>query len=917
MVRFDIALLLGRLLPTWSRDRVFESAYHELLAEYLAEGDVAARPARLWRRGRFELRAVGMALECWRLLLIGRFGRDEMPAGNARLPAGNAAPPNRPHRRGALMESFARDLKYASRQLFKAPIFTATAVLIVAIGIGANTAAFSVVNAMLFRPLPFADPGQLVDIYQDSDDGEPNSSSYPAYRDIAGYGDLFTGVTATFVSSTSLQREDGLVPMSVEFSPSNYYEVLGLRVTIGRWFEPVQDVSGGAPETVLTHRAWQEKYGGDAAILGTVLRMNGSPVTVVGVGPEGYNGFLPLNAIDGWLSLSSLGPVNSEYAMATLEQRGDHWFFIKGRLRDGVTATQVQEAMNALAAQLAREFPEHNSGRDITVFGAGAVRMHPSIDAMLTPSAGLLMAVVGLVLLVACSNLANLLLARASTRGREMSTRVAVGANRGQVARQLLTESVLLSVVGGLLGVLVANWAVGALMSIQLPLPIPVATDLSLDARVLAFALVLSVVTGIAFGLAPAVRASRPDLAVSMRDDAPAAAWRRRRLSLKNGLVVAQVAMSFVLLVATGLFIRSLDNAENIETGFSVDQVAYLRTNPGFTGYGPEDSRNIMQDLVERARGLPGVESASLATVLPLTPRGTTSTVIEGYEPPSGLGSVEVPFSIVDEDYFETMGIPVLLGRPFSNADNAGGERVVVISEAMANRYWSDGLPIGRRLRSEGSPDNWVRVIGVVGDSTVRDLTEDPTPLMYRPWAQSGPSSGVVFVRTAADPASTIGMLRAELRSIDAEIPVLRASTMGSHLSDSLSLPRLAVRFIGGFGFVALVLASLGLYGIVSFAVGRRRVEVGVRMALGAQSGQVIWLVLREVAGLVVVGVVLGAVLSAAATAGLGGILFDVSPTDPLTFLLVSAVMLAVALGAAMIPALRAAKADPVLALRQ
>ena len=814
------------------------------------------------------------------------------------------------------MESFIRDLKYAARQLFRAPAFTATAVLIVAIGIGANIAAFSIVNAMLFRPVSFERPGELVDIYQDSDDGEPNSSSYPAYLDIVAYEDLFSGVTATYVGSTSLQREDGLVPMLIEYTLSNYLEVLGLRAAIGRWFEPLEDVAGGEAVTVLTHRAWQEKFAGGPDILGTVLRLNGASVTVVGVGPEGYDGVLPLNLVDGWLSLSSLGPVQGSYSMATLEQRGDHWFLVKARLRDDVTTSQAQEAMDGLAARLAEEFPEHNEGRRITVFGAGQVRVHPSVDGMLTPSAALLMTVVGLVLLIACSNLANLLLARASVRGKEMSTRVALGASRGQVARQLLTESVLLSLTGGLVGLMVANWAVRGLMAIELPLPIPISTDLSLDIRVLVFALGLSVLTGIAFGLAPAIRASRPDLAVTMRDESSLAGWQSRRFSLRNGLVVLQVAVSFVLLVAAGLFIRSLGNAQSIETGFSVDDVAYVQTSPGFAGYSVDDARNILADFVERSRALPGVAAASLGAVLPVSGRGTTTLVIDGYEPTSGTGSVKVSFSVVDERYFQTLRIPLLHGRTFTAIDRADTERVAVVSEAMARRYWGDNDAVGRRFRSQGG-ETWVRVVGVVGDTIIRDLWEDTGPQMYRPWTQSTNSVGIVFVRTSGDPAAVIGALRGELRAIDAEIPVLRARTMAGHLSDSLSLPRMGVRFLSGFGFVALALAGLGLYGIVSFAVGRRMVEVGVRMALGAQSGQVVWLVLQEVTVLVGVGVVLGVGLSLAATAGLAGILFGVSPTDPLTFAFVGAAMLAVAIGAAIIPALRAASADPVLALRQ
>jgi predicted permease len=645
--------------------------------------------------------------------------------------------------------------------------------------------------------------------------------------------------------------------------------------------------------------------------------MNGAPVTVIGVGPDGYHGFTPLNSMDAWLSLSSLGSVLGEYPMATLEQRGDHWFFVKARLRPGVTLPQVQEAMDSLSTRLAEEFPEHNTGRGITAFGAGQVRLHPSIDAMLTPSAAFLMVIVGLVLLIACSNLANLLLVRAAGRGKEMSIRAALGASRGQVARQVLTESVLLSLAGGVLGVLFAAWAVRGLMAIELPLPTPMSTVLGLDARVLSFALVLSVLTGVLFGFAPALRASRPDLAGAMRDEIAPLAWRNRKFGLRNGLVVLQVAVSFVLLVAAGLFIRSLANAQDIDTGFSVDDVAYVRTSPGFAGYTDEDAHNILEDFVQRTRALPGVEEAALGTVLPVTPRGTTSLVMEGYVPPSGQTSVEVPFNVVDARYFETLRIPLMHGRTFTDVDRSDTERVAVISEAMARRYWGDSDAVGRRFRSEGRPDSWRRVVGVVGDSIIRDLTEDTGPQVYYPWEQGFGAAGVVFVRTAGDPSSVLGMMREELRAIDAEIPVLGAGTMAEHLSDSLSLPRMGVRFLGGFGFVALVLASLGLYGVVSFAVGRRMLEVGVRMALGAQSGQVVWLVLREVAVLVGIGIVLGLGLSMAATAALAGVLFDVSPTDPLTLAMVAVVLLAVAIGAAMIPALRAAKADPVLALRQ
>ncbi|MGD8818386.1 MAG: ABC transporter permease, partial [Acidobacteriota bacterium] len=440
---------------------------------------------------------------------------------------------------------------------------------------------------------------------------------------------------------------------------------------------------------------------------------------------------------------------------------------------------------------------------------------------------------------------------------------------------------------------------------------------LGLDVRVLLFAFLLSVATGLIFGLLPALRASRPDLAGAMRDEVSPLAFRNRRFGLRNGLVVLQVAVSFMLLVGAGLFLRSLGAAQSIDTGFAVDDIAYLQTSPGFAGYDGPAARTVLQDLVERARALPGVEDATLTSILPASRRGTTSLVMEGYEPPSGQTSVEVPFSIVDARYFETLRIPLLYGRTFTAADNPDGERVAVVSEALALRYFGEADAVGRRFRSEGAPDSWRRIIGVVDDAIVRELTEDTGPQAYYPWTQSAASSGFVLVRTAGDPAGAIGMLRDELRAIDPDIPVLSAATMSAHLADTLATPRLAARFLGGFSLVALVLASLGLYGVVSFAVGRRMLEVGVRMALGARAGQVVWLVLREVAVLVCVGVLLGLGISLFATSALSGVLFGVSSTDPLTLASVAFLLLAVALGAALVPALRAAQADPLLALRQ
>ena len=722
---------------------------------------------------------------------------------------------------GGKMESLIQSLKYAVRQLGRTPLFTAMAVAIIALGIGANTAIFSAVNAVLFRPLPFENPDELVEIYQDSDEGDPTSNSYPAYRDIVAHTDLFSAVSATFNSIANMQTDDGLRPSLVEYATASHFPMLGLRPSVGRWFDPEEDQTGAGAFGIVGRHAWEMRFGRDPNIIGQTVRLNGAPVTIVGIGPETYNGAVSGVAVDFWLSISSILPV--EGSASTLERRQNHWFMVKARLEPGVEPIAAQTAMTALAARLGEDFPELNEGRDITVFSTTDVRIHPAIDGVLLPAAAGLMAIVGLVLVIACSNLAILLLVRGAGRARDMSIRLAIGANRAQLVRQLLSESVLLSTAGGILGYFVAAWTLSLVMGYQVPADVPIALlDVGLDRSVLAFTMVLSLVTGIAFGLAPAWRASRTDVMSTLKDEWESLSLGRRWLGLKNGLVVFQVAVSVLFLVGAGFFIRSLANAERAEPGFAVADVAFLETNALQVGYGWDEGQTLYRTLLDRIRSSPGVVRAAIASNPPMGGRGSSTMIVEGYVSPEGTGAVELPGGFVGEGYFRTLRIPLIQGRPFTSEDREDSRPVIIVNETLANRYWGTTDVIGRRLRHQGAEDSWMEIVGVVGDTKVREIVEPPRSLFYKPFSQSPTRTVSVLARTDGDGAALVASLRSELRSLDPALPVLRAKTMSDHLGESLVMSRIGAAFLSGFSILALVLAGVGLYALVAFTVAGR-----------------------------------------------------------------------------------------------
>jgi predicted permease len=825
---------------------------------------------------------------------------------------GLSARTNDPRKGDGPMSTLLQDLRYAARRLRMTPLFTVSAIAILAVGIGLNAAVFSLMDAMLFRPAPFVDREEIVHVYQDSDEGEPSSTSYPAYRDMAAMTDIFAGVGATSSGTAMWETADGARPVSIEFATASYFPVLGLEPHRGRWFAAQHDHVGEEMAAVVSHRAWRTQMGADPNVVGRTIRLNNQPVTIIGVGPESFNGDAGALITDFWVSISGT-PVGGEFRVANLERREDHWYQVKARLAHGVTVERAQSAMDGLAGRLAEAWPQLNEGRGITVFGHDGVRFHPEVDGTLRSAGFGLFVVAGLVLLLACSNLANLLLVRGVARGPELAVRQALGAGRGRVVRLLLLEALLLAGLGGVAGLALASWAVRFLP--LLPLPIP-GLDVGFDHRLVIFGMLLATATGLLFGGIPAVRTARTDVAAVLRDEERGQSAGRTVSVLRGGLVAIQVAVSVVLVIGAGLLARSLANAERVDPGVDAGRIAVLGTNLQQTGVSDGAAATLVADLLERIDAVPGVEQAALTTRLPVQGGGTTTQVVEDYRPPSGTGAVELPWALVSRGYFETMGIPVLEGRAFSIADSPDAPRLVIVNETAARLFWG-GNAVGGRIRPAGNDTAWRRVVGVVADTKVANLQESPTPMIYYSAEQAGVVAFNLVARTSGDPAALTSALRTALREVHPALPVTRLVPLEAHFGDALAASRATAALMGGFSILALLLASLGVYAVISFSVERRSRELGIRMALGAASSSIIGMVVAETLAIVAAGVAAGIVLALLATRALEGVLFGVGTVDGITFAGAAALLLLAAVAAALAPALRAARADPLLALRR
>jgi predicted permease len=820
----------------------------------------------------------------------------------------------------AFVDHLRRDTRHAVRRLIRDWRFTASAVLILGLGIGANTAIFSVVNATLFRESLFADQDRLVEIYQNLPDGGPGINTYPAYLDMAEYTNVFAGITTASIPNGVSYRDRGAVRSGVaEYTTASYPSVIGLHPAVGRWFNAAEDRPGAPIVAVLGHQAWTTRFGADPSVVGRTIRLQGMPVTIVGVAPVGHRSTLNIGLVtDFWLPVSSAPALGAP--PRSLERRPvEAGFFVKARLRDGVTVAQAQSAMDNLGQRLAAEYPKEDPGKGISVVASGDVRVHPQMDLLITAIVSLLLGVVGLVLAIACSNLATLLLVRAAARGKEVSVRLAIGATRWQLIRHLLTESLLLSLAGGAAGCVLAWWLTRSLSAVELPITV----DLSLDYRVLGFALLVSVMTGVVFGLAPALKATRVDLVTTLRGDGQTASGNRRWLTLKNGLVIFQVTVSVVLLAATAIFLQMVSAAQAKPIGFAAEGVALLETDARYAGYSAGQAANVYEDLRRRVAAIPGVQRAMLTRGQPMAANGLP-LIIEGAaggQTPVGAASIWA-----GPGFFDTLRIPILFGRAIDERDRSGAPLAAVVSESMARQYFGDVNAVGRRFRIDQDA-NWIEVVGVARDTGTTDRggdLVDPQPqLFFRPFGQLNLSPDTVVARTSLDDAALVGAMQRELLAVDPALPIVSAMTLAQGLDQSLAPVQAVAAFLGALGVLGLSLAGIGLYAVIAFAVSRRSREIGIRMAMGARSREVAMGVAREVAVLLGVGAGVGMTLAAVVILAMrafsnpaaGLVLY--SPTfDPVAMLAITGFIAAVGVAAAFVPARRAARMNPLTALR-
>jgi predicted permease len=794
------------------------------------------------------------------------------------------------------------------------------AVLSLALGIGINTTIFSVVNAVLLKPLPVEEPGRLVEVYMSDSDGYPYSSmSFPDYRDIRDQSDVFEGLIASELTFYHFSLEDVTEMVFGEAVTGNYFDVLGVPAGLGRTFLPEEYENPGThPVAVLGHSFWERRFAGAPGIVGGTIKLNGQVITVIGVAPESFTGTIPVYSPDIWTTMSMQTVLGLEGPdPEALEKRGHRSLFGKGRLESGVTIEQAEAELNTIMARLGEAYPKTNEGRTAHLIPTNDVRLHPFVDEAATPVALLLMVVVGMVLLIACANVANMLLAKASVRRREIAVRLAVGASRFRLLRQLLTESVILALIGGALGMLLAYWCVNLIYVVRPPIPISMALDLGIDVRVLLFTLLVSLVTGIFFGLAPALQASRQDLVSSLKDESSRSGTAGRRLSLRNLLVVGQVAVSLVLLIAAGLFLRSVRNAYDIDPGFETEKIAVLTYNLGLLGYSDDQMMQFAREGQEKLASVPGAVSTAMTGRVPLGFSVQISgLVIEGHELPLGDDDVDIDSTKISPGYFEVMGVPLIAGRNFTDEDVAGSVPVVIINETMARRFWPGENPIGKRLRRGGDTETWYEIIGVCRDYKIRTLGEEARPYVHWAFHQDYDPFQIMMVRTAGDPGPMLETFRRELRSIEPGLVFMDVRTMPENMAVTLYPVQVGATLLSVFGFLALGMAAVGLYGVIAYSVSQRTHEFGLRMALGAQTADVLRLVVRQGMILVAVGIALGLAGAMAVTWVLSSVLYGISAVDPVTFGATSLFLAAVAFMANWLPAHRAAKTDPMTALR-
>ena len=812
-----------------------------------------------------------------------------------------------------------RNLRYAARRLRQNPGFTAVAILSLAVGIGANTAIFSLVNVVLLRDAPITDPASLVEVYENTPDFPYNVLSYPDYEDLRdATGHVFTGISLSKLVPLQIELGGEFEMLVAEAVTGNYFSLLGLTPHVGRLFGPADDVSPGAhPVVALSHGFWQRAFGGNRDAVGQELRLSGRAYTIVGVAPADYPGnlrgldpmvYVPIMMID------EIQPETSN----ELEARGNHSLFAKARLRPGVPIAEAQVSASAVASRL-REQQVRNwdPDGDFNLVASSDVLLFPPIDQFVRAAAWLFTAVVGLVLLLACTNLASFLLARAVDRRREIAIRLALGASRRTLVGQLLTESTLLGLVAGGAGIALGAAMLRLLTTADLPLPIPITLDLDLDATVLSFSVVVSLAAGLFLGLIPALQASRPDVVTALKNESTGGGH-AGPVRWRNALVIAQVAISLVLLVGAGLFLRSFQRIQAVDPGFGSDPAAILSVMVPTTRFNAVQGRQYTHRLLAEFGQLPGVEAVGLIDNLHLNSLSTNTTSVnaDGVEPPPGRRAHSVDRATVDIGFFETVGIPIVEGRNFTEDDRPDTPRVAIINEALARQFWPDGDAVGQMLTAPDPDDPSHLVVGVAADTKVRTLGETPRAMVYHSYSQNYLAFLTVIARTSGGAEQTALTMLAVGRELDPDFFVWETKTMERHIGIQTLPARLSAFLLSAFAVLALLLSAIGLYGVVSYTVARRTREVGIRLALGADHGAVVRMLTGSGIRLVAIGTAVGLVVSVLLSRLLSQLLFGVEAFDLATFLAVPIMMTATGWLAAYVPARRASRVNPVTALR-
>jgi macrolide transport system ATP-binding/permease protein len=813
-----------------------------------------------------------------------------------------------------MVESTLRDLLVGLRMLRRNPGFSALAILCLTLGIGANAAVFSWVEGILFRPYPAVTHQEQLLALTGTARGESDNAgiSWPDFIDLQRNCTLFDSFFVTTIMGTTLSIGDRAERTTGSIVSANYFDALGVHPVLGRGFEPGEDSGRNAhPVTVISYQLWQRRFQGDPQIVGKTQRLNGVLHTIVGVAPEGFYGTFVGWAMQFWVPVSM--EENFQAGGYKLEDRGARWIEGYARLKPGVTLKQAQQEIFSVATRLEADYPETNRGRGIKLWPLWQTPFNNA--GTLLPTLEIMLAVVVFVLLIACANVGNLLLVRSFARRHEMTVRMAIGAGRGRLVKQLVTEGLVLSVFGAAGGLLVAHWCRHALV-LLFPARGGVSMHLpgELDWRVLALSAGVCSLATLLIGLVPAMQTRKLDLATALKADSAGVVGGGGRAWVRSGLVLVQVSLSFVLLVVVGLLVQSLQKIRNSSPGFSTHGVLFTSIDLKSAGYDAQRAQTFQDELLERVKALPGVESAAFARMTPLSYGSFSESpiAVDGYQPPDAKQPT-VQYNEVGPDYLATMGIPLVSGREFTRADNENAAPVAVVNETMAAQYWRGQNPIGERLQVKG---RWMRVVGVAKDSKYQSVREIPKPFFYVPWRQNFSVGTGLYMRTPLKPETMAAALVRQVRELDGNLALYEVISLQEQLDRSTSPQMVAVTLVGVLGGSALLLAVIGLYGVMSCAVSQSARELGLRMALGAGASNLLRLVLSRGMTLTALGVLLGSAVALLSTRLLGNLLYKVSPRDPLAFALAFAMMTLAALMACLLPAWRAMRTDPARALR-